>query len=31
VFDPSVNTVGAWRRDFERPAAASWHAKWFGA
>lgn len=30
VFDPSVNTVGAWRHEFERPAAASWHAKWFG-
>jgi hypothetical protein len=28
VFDPSVDTVGAWRRTFERPAAASWHARW---
>jgi len=28
VFDPAIETVGAWRRDFERPASASWHARW---
>lgn len=28
VFDPAVNTVRAWRHEFERPAGTSWHAKW---
>jgi hypothetical protein len=28
VFDPTVETLGAWRHDFERPSAASWHARW---
>lgn len=28
VFDPAVETVGAWRHEFERPAGASWHARW---
>ncbi|MCU0647680.1 MAG: hypothetical protein MUF00_06775 [Gemmatimonadaceae bacterium] len=27
VFDPTVTTAGAWRRHFERPMAASWHAR----
>lgn len=27
VFDTSITTVGAWRRDFEKSAAASWHAR----
>ena len=27
VFDPTVTTSGAWRRAFERPARASWHAQ----
>ena len=27
VFDATVDTVGAWREQFERPAAVSWHAK----
>ena len=26
VFDPTVQTLGDWRRAFERPVAASWHA-----
>ena len=26
VFDPTVQTLGDWRRGFERPAAESWHA-----
>jgi hypothetical protein len=28
VFDPSVDTLGRWRREFERPAGSSWHARW---
>lgn len=28
VFDPTVETLGAWRQAFERPASASWHARW---
>ncbi len=28
VFDLTVDTLGAWRRDFERPAASSWHARY---
>jgi hypothetical protein len=31
VFDTTVTTVGEWRARFERPAAASWHAKLVGA
>lgn len=27
VFDTTVLTAGAWRRDFEKPARASWHAR----
>ncbi len=27
VFDTTVNTLGALRREFERPAARSWHAQ----
>ena len=27
VFDTTVNTVGAWRRQFERPAGDSWHRR----
>lgn len=27
VFDPTITTVGGWRRDFEKPALASWHAR----
>ena len=27
VFDLTVVTVGAWRREFEKPAGASWHAR----
>jgi hypothetical protein len=27
VFDPTIVTVGAWRREFEKPAGASWHAR----
>jgi hypothetical protein len=27
VFDVTVTTVGAWRRDFEVPAKSSWHAR----
>lgn len=27
IFDTTVNTIGAWRDDFERSAGASWHAK----
>ena len=30
VFDTTVNTVGAWREQFERPVAQSWHAKLAG-
>jgi hypothetical protein len=30
VFDPAIETLGAWRRDFERSAGASWHARWLG-
>ena len=26
VFDPTVPTLGDWRRGFERPVAESWHA-----
>ena len=26
VFDPTVQTLGDWRRAFERPVAESWHA-----
>ena len=26
VFDPTVQTLGGWRRTFERPLAESWHA-----
>ncbi len=28
VFDPTVESLGAWRHEFERSAAASWHARW---
>jgi hypothetical protein len=28
VFDPAIETLGAWRHDFERPAGTSWHARW---
>ena len=28
VFDVTVGTLGEWRRDFERPARASWHARY---
>lgn len=28
VFDPSIETLRAWRHEFERPASASWHARW---
>jgi hypothetical protein len=28
VFDPTIETLGAWRQQFERPAGASWHARW---
>jgi hypothetical protein len=31
VFDASVDSAGAWRRDFERPASSSWHARWLRA
>lgn len=27
VFDTTVTSVGAWRTAFERPASASWHAR----
>ena len=27
VFDPAVDTLGRWRREFERPAGSSWHAR----
>ena len=27
VFDPTVTSVGAWRREFEKPAGASWHSR----
>lgn len=27
VFDPTITSVGAWRREFEKPAVASWHAR----
>jgi hypothetical protein len=27
VFDTTVNTVGAWRNQFELPATDTWHAK----
>jgi hypothetical protein len=27
VFDSTITTVGAWRREFEKPARASWHAR----
>jgi hypothetical protein len=27
VFDTTVNTVGSWRRQFERPAGDSWHRR----
>jgi len=27
VFDFTITTVGAWRRDFEKLAGASWHAR----
>lgn len=27
VFDTTVNTVGAWRNQFERPLATSWQAR----
>jgi hypothetical protein len=27
VFDPTITSVGAWRREFEKPAHASWHAR----
>jgi len=27
VFDPTITSVGAWRREFEKPAGASWHAR----
>ncbi len=30
VFDPTVETLGAWRHEFERSAGASWHARWLG-
>jgi hypothetical protein len=31
VFDLTVNTLVAWRRDFERSARESWHAKYLAA
>lgn len=31
VFDPTVETLGAWRHEFERPAGSSWHARWLGS
>lgn len=31
VFDLTVNTLADWRRDFERPARESWHAKYLAA
>lgn len=27
VFDPTVSSAAAWRREFEKPACASWHAR----
>ena len=27
VFDPSITTVGEWRKSFERPTQSSWHAR----
>lgn len=30
VFDPAIETLGAWRHEFERAAGASWHARWLG-
>ncbi len=27
VFDPTITTVGTWRREFEKPVGASWHAR----
>jgi hypothetical protein len=27
VFDPTIATVGAWRREFEKPARDSWHVR----
>jgi len=27
VFDPTITSVGAWRREFEKPARSSWHAR----
>lgn len=27
VFDPTITSVGAWRREFEKPARDSWHAR----
>jgi hypothetical protein len=27
VFDPSITTVGEWRRSFEKRAESSWHAR----
>ncbi|MBL0173427.1 MAG: hypothetical protein IPP90_22605 [Gemmatimonadaceae bacterium] len=27
VFDTLIDTAGAWREHFERPAATSWHAR----
>lgn len=27
VFDPTITMVGAWRREFEKPARSSWHAR----
>lgn len=31
VFDPAIETLGAWRHEFERMAGASWHARWLGS
>ena len=31
VFDTAIVTVGAWRREFEKPARASWHARLLAA
>jgi hypothetical protein len=31
VFDTAIVTAGAWRREFEKPARASWHARLLAA
>ena len=31
VFDTTLETLGAWRRAFERTASESWHQRWLHA